>query len=367
VMKGRFDHEPDLWPLISQMYQIGQRSFEHPRGEAAEIAIIGDEESLAWMNLDGLMKVGSPYGSVLNTASIIGAPYDFYLHNDLGNPGMPDYKLYILTDLYALSETELNDLEQKVKRNNSTALWMYAPGYLNDLGKSSIERMSALVGIDMGVDNFVRDKFQWTSRRGVAAISMSERYGREIPGEEYRPPSPGSSKEVSLLALPGMRSPQVIETVNGAHPILNMLPDIISFGNQERLGPRFYVLDPAAETLGTYSEGGRVGFAVKEMDGWRSVYIGATELPSQILRAVARDAGVHEFTESDDVIYTNASYFAVRCRTTGGYRHFKLPREAYVRELYSGTEVGSNISEFVYSMEPETSYLFYCGKEPYYF
>jgi len=104
---------------------------------------------------------------------------------------------------------------------------------------------------------------------------------------------------------------------------------------------------------------------MKQNDNWTSIYAGTTQVPSDILRAVAQQAGVHMFTDSDDVLYANQSYIAVQCRTEGGNKRFRLSRRGNVRELYSDTVVGENIQEFDYPMEPETCYLFYWGRESY--
>jgi hypothetical protein len=365
VMKGRYPHEVELWPLLEKMNRIGTHSLEHPRGSVSDIAIIGDEESLAWINLDGMIKIGSPYENILTNASIIGAPYDFYLNEDIAHPDVPDYKLYIITDLFSLSDSEMSELALKVKRNGSTVLWMYAPGYLDDSGKASAERMSKLVGMQIAEESFLRDRYQRFSNQGIVGHSVAEHEGREELGNEYVTPAPASGSDVAYFVPSQLQQPLRITTGVGEQSALPGLPANIEFGSPERLGPRFHVTDPEAVSLGTFIEGGRTGFAMKQNDNWTSIYAGTTQVPSDILRAVAQQAGVHMFTDSDDVLYANQSYIAVQCRTEGGNKRFRLSRRGNVRELYSDTVVGENIQEFDYPMEPETCYLFYWGRESY--
>jgi hypothetical protein len=84
--------------------------------------------------------------------------------------------------------------------------------------------------------------------------------------------------------------------------------------------PLFYVDDNEATTLGSFVANDKTAYAVKEFDSWRSVYIGSKILPANILRTIARQAGVHIYLEdgnrlwpfrNNDIIYANKHFVSI--------------------------------------------------------
>jgi hypothetical protein len=101
---------------------------------------------------------------------------------------------------------------------------------------------------------------------------------------------------------------------NFEHPITKGLSNNTHWGTSADLGPSFEVDDPDATVLGIVVTGdGRCepGTAIKEMGDWQSLYVGAPNLPSHVLRAVARYVGVHIYSEHDDVFYANRSFVRI--------------------------------------------------------
>jgi hypothetical protein len=76
-------------------------------------------------------------------------------------------------------------------------------------------------------------------------------------------------------------------------------------------GPTFVVEDDRAAMLGTYVQGGRPGMAVREGDGWRSIYCGAPLLPAWLFRRIAMLAGVHLYTPGDAQVFHRGPLVAV--------------------------------------------------------
>ena len=150
---------------------------------------------------------------------------------------------------------------------------------------------------------------------------------------------------------------------NFEHPITHRLPTTTTWGTEMRLGPLFTVDDPDVTTLGTVViNQGRCeqGFVLKEGAQWSSVYSAAPNLPSGVLRELARYAGVHIYNESDDVMYVDRGFVAMHT-VRGGMKAIHLPKRSDVWELYSNRQVGSNCTDFYDNMEAGTTHL-YCVK-----
>jgi len=153
----------------------------------------------------------------------------------------------------------------------------------------------------------------------------------------------------------------LVHVTDFEHPITKGLRPEVSWGTNAKLAPLFHVDDPAARVLGevVYSQGNcRPGFAVKEFPGWRSVYRAAPNLPADVLRGVARNAGVHIYSEAGDVLYANRSILGVHT-VAGGRRVFRLPRRAgTVRDVFGKRTVASGVTEFEVRLEPRSSALY---------
>jgi hypothetical protein len=110
----------------------------------------------------------------------------------------------------------------------------------------------------------------------------------------------------------------------------------------------------------------RPGLGVKTFnagtaDEWHSVYSATPNIPSPVLRGVARYAGVHLYNEEGDVLYATPRFVAAHT-VKGGPRTFKLPQPAeVVYDLYNRKQLGQNTAEFCTQLPPASTALFYTG------
>jgi hypothetical protein len=244
--------------------------------------------------------------------SRLGAPYDLYLLDDLLGGGLPAYKLYVFLNAFRMTAGRREALALQLRRDGRTALWVYAPGFVDDA--PSLEAMRELTGI-----GFESGLQPWGP---FAHITRTDH---------------AITRDVS--------------------------PDLF-WGTNSALGPLFHVKDPDATVLGqvVYSLGRcRPGLAVKEFPQWRSVYSAAPNLPAPVLRGIARYAGVHLYSEAGDVLYATPDLLAVHT-AVGGRRTFRLPAKAeVVYDLYNGGVVAKRADRFETVLEPASTSLWYTG------
>jgi prepilin-type N-terminal cleavage/methylation domain-containing protein len=96
------------------------------------------------------------------------------------------------------------------------------------------------------------------------------------------------------------------------------------------------------------------------MDGWTSVYSGSIAIPAELLRAVARTANVHIYTDKDDLVYTNKNLLGISSRTAGE-KLIKLPRKQDVYDLFDKQLIGKDIDSFSVSMPADSTKLYFTG------
>jgi hypothetical protein len=281
----------------------------YDRSSASEIAVLLDDESFFYETCRYNLDIPLIFQQRLWGLPRLGAPFDVFLLDDFLAGKLPAYKLYVFLNPFRLDGARRRALSKELKRDGRTALWIYAPGFIKDL--PGLENMEELTGIRFGL------------------------------GEQPWGP--------------------LIHITDFGHPITRDLGRDTAWGTNSKLAPIFHVDDPDARVLGevVYSQGNcRPGFAAKELPAWRSVYSAAPNLPADVLRAIARWAGVHIYNDDGDVLYANRSFLGVHT-LAGGERTIRLPRRAPgVADLLAGKVIDRNTAEIRVVLEPRSTALY---------
>jgi len=151
---------------------------------------------------------------------------------------------------------------------------------------------------------------------------------------------------------------------NFCHPITENLAQDIFWGTERLISPHFHLEDNEAEILGhvIYSQGSCVpGMGVRVFPEWTSIYIASPNVPSSVLRSIARFAKVHLYNEKGDILYVSNNLLGVHT-VSGGERVFSLPKKMNrVYDIFGEREVIQNSDSFKAELEPISSALFYIG------
>jgi hypothetical protein len=223
------------------------------------------------------------------------------------------YKLYIFLNAIRLDGTRRSALKKELKRDGRVAVWIYAPGYIDDV--PSLEGMQDLTGFRFG-----KNDHPWPSHLSITEFS---------------------------------------------HPATADLSQDLFWSSDSRLGPQFYVDDPDAQVLGqsVFAQGTcKPGYTVKEFPDWTSIYIAVPNIPSSVLRGIARYTGVHLYGDRGDVLYATRDLLGVHT-VSGGKRTFRLPREvSVVYDLFEKDVVAQETDTFEVELKPASTSLYYTGK-----
>jgi hypothetical protein len=94
--------------------------------------------------------------------------------------------------------------------------------------------------------------------------------------------------------------------------------------------------------------------SVKRFNEYTSVFMTAVNLPANLWRNLARYAGAHVYSESNDVLVADSSIVALHSIQSGAKR-IRLPGTSRVRDVITGREIGSGLREIVFDLvAPET-------------
>jgi len=304
--------EPEIMAVFRRFVELGQEELSLPdRSSAAEIAVVTDAENWYYRSTRNNFDIPAWRERAWGIARL-GAPVDNILLSDLLQGRARRYKLYLFPNTFHLSAAERETLKALLRRDGIVSLWVYAPGLVSD-ETLSVAHCSDLTGI---------------------ALRLTERQW-------------GANVYIS----------------NFDHPITRALPTSTFWGTDMRLGPLFTVEDPRAVTLGTVViNQGRCepGFVVREQVDWASVYSAAPNLPPGVLREVARYAGVHIYSESEDVLYANRGYVALHT-VRAGVKTVRLPRRADVWEVFTERQVGRECTSFQDRLRAGATHLYAYG------
>ena len=280
-------HEENIMKEMALQQRVMDQVLKENTASAAEVALIYDEESMRHTAFNRSRFLGAHIRDFYDDLFHAGAPFDAYLLEDLDNPAMPDYKLYLFVNTFEFTPEKMKMIHAKLARNKAVAFWSYAPGLIHG-ERFSVENMKKLTSIAFGME------------KGPVHVSLT-------PG----------------------RISHILTRNSGKHKVYPV-------------GPFLYVKDPAALILGT--AGGKGALAVKKTPQWTSVY-SLMPLNREMLSSLYKFAGVHIYLETQDVFFANRSYLMLHTSTPGS-KTFHLKQPSDVTEVYTGKVLGRNVRSF---------------------
>ncbi|MFW6414190.1 MAG: hypothetical protein ACOCZS_02705 [Verrucomicrobiota bacterium] len=299
-----YDHDA-VREVFQKQQKIAADAYNNNPGKISEIAIVYHQDSIWSCDPETLRDI-----LWLNKVFEIprtGAPCDHIMLSDLQVKTLPRYKLYVFANCFCLDNSERELIDRTLTVSGATAVWLYAPGILRPDGDKNIDiaNTEALTGFKLDV-------------------------GKHAMEGTFRISSPGSEKTAGI-------SPQA-DLGRYNRPLMN------GFGWQEGriknvppslLDPPVFVTDPDAVELGRFVNNGQTAWAMKENGNFTSIYLGVKVLNSCVLRALARLAGVHVYSDSDDVFFASKHYLAIHA-SEEGQKYLYLPCErCNLREVYT--------------------------------
>jgi beta-galactosidase len=298
---GGYYDTPGLMDEVRLGVAAAKRIGRLPMQNTAQVALFGDVESMYYVNEQTTLARNS-LRNLRDSLMRIGAPVDFFNLEDIHHPTVDrrEYRLIVLPNAYAIDERTLRRVRQRA-RAGASILWLYAPGIIH---KNQIEpgHIAEVVGMQ------------------IAPLDPAETHARTLP-------------EHILADLPPAE-----------------------FGFDDLPGPAFHVTDPAAIPLGRWNQSGTVALACKPGEAANTFYSAAGKLCPGVLRAFARQAGVHIYLETDDPLYANSHLLGVHVPREEEVT-VRLPCDAEFEDLFTGEIVRSSQRRLRYRSDRQARLL----------
>lgn len=316
---------PEQREVIKEIGKLSTKLVNLDRKRNSEIAVIYDLNSIFYTT--EFVDFISLCRQMLQEFIYIGADFDMYTIDDIGTPEADNHKLFIFPNAISLNDEQREKIKNCLKKDGKVLLWSYAPGLINNdkVLRLSARNCSELTGMEM---NYIMDKLSPM----MNTVGSGEKY---TFGAQPRPVTTGPGR---------------------ALPEKPFIPDPV------KVFPQFYVDDPEAQTLGQYLNTGRAGYAMKKFKDWTSIYVGTYLMPSKVLRAAAKEAGVHLYLENDNMVCHNRSLLGIHTKTPGK-QIVRLPAKCDVYDIFGNKLIGKDIDSFEIPDGVGKTYLYFTGKE----
>jgi hypothetical protein len=315
---GWFDPE-GIRKTIARQVRAIRESIEWPHETVPGIAMVLDDTAVLETNGSGNFFNEAVMWEQKMGMARCGVPHNVYLLEDLSLDNFPKHRVYYFPNLFRVDAERLALLKKKVFRDGNVIVW--GPG---------------------------------------SGISDGENIGEE----------PASRLTGFRFEMIPVNYPRRILISNFDHPVTRGLAADTVIGGPLSYGP---VLLPTDGTqLGiAWVKGGfnHSGLAVKEFGkgalgngtpgprgegDYAAVFTTAVNLPANLWRNLARYAGAHVYSESNDVLVADRSIVALHSLASGEKR-ISLPGVFRVRDVVSGNEYARSARQIVFDLEaPET-------------
>ena len=249
-----------------------------------QVAVITDEDSFLYLRNSSEITTWT-VSEMRRQVNTMGCPVGHYLLADLCEGRVPEStRLYVFLNAYRVTDAQRKQIRQHIARDGKVAVWLYAPGFVRD--DASAANVSDLIGMNVT---------QLTAPMS-AVVKLPQ-----------TPPAP-------LAKLGGQ-----------------------SFGPDKQPTPMFAVTPGQAGVvgLGSYQGTQECALALKRMTGWTSVFCGGLGVSAEVLRELARMAGVHVYCETGDVISGRDGFTSIHA-TAAGEKTLIFPKATKLRDLISG-------------------------------
>lgn len=307
--RDRWYDDPQILSTFKRIQEVFEYSRKFGRNRAAEIAFLASEPSIYYMDQESLRDLLMWQRQL--EFERIGAPYDYYYVRDLAHPQMPDYKLYVFLNAVSLDDRERAMISEKIAAKGGSALWLYAAGLINPdrRPKLDLAYMEELTGFD----------FDYKQGRHYPQIVI----------ENPRHPMVAGLPRDRYFGSPDRPILGSFET-RSVGQIFKLEPSVTD--------PLFFIADTSQVAGGIFSENGLGAIGETRRAGYHSMYIGAKYVQASLIRAAAARAGVHIYSNGDDVLHSDGDFLVIHARTDGektlSFPEAVNPYEVFEKKLY---------------------------------
>ena len=312
--------DDSMHPPLHRQFDVWKESLNWQHADVPGIAMIIDDSAALETNGNGAYMNTAVMWEQKQGLARCGVPFRIYQFDDLTLDNFPRHRVFYFPNLFRVSEERLEILRNTVFRDGNVVLW--GPGS----------------GISDG-------------------STLSPKHAQRLTGFDFD--------------LIDTNVPRRIQVHDFAHPITQTLDEGAIIGDTLPYGPGLF--PKTGTSLGmAWTQQGRpyCGLAVQSLgkgarsentagaelsDGdWASVFTTAVPIPANMWRGLARFAGAHVYSQSNDVLLACSRMVAIHSIKSGP-KQIDLPQPSDVIDVISGKPHATLTTHIAFNLDaPET-------------
>ena len=269
-MYGGWVDDPQIYDAMAQEKQIYSDAYYfEDTSYDNDVAVFVDDNTYTYFTVDLTYNSNYILNSVLmmeqrENLNRMGVGYDTYTMSSLQSGKVKPHKVNIFISPYEITSSDNEKIQEYLTNSGGYAVWIYGAGYSDGTYQTNTTaNMKAVTGFDIEI------------AEGDHALQTK------------------------------------IDNVNNA--LVDGVQNTLFGTHSQFISPQFYISSTdSCSVLGHHTDGGEISLGIKEYNGYKSIYSACPGLPTDLLRNILSEAGVHVYSESNnDVIYSNSRYIAL--------------------------------------------------------
>jgi hypothetical protein len=306
--------------IIEKQARVLRQSVEWPHETVPGIAMVLDDSAVLETNGDGRFANEAIFWEQKEGLARCGVPYRVYLLEDLALESFPPHRVFYFPNLFRVDDARIALLRKKVFRDGNVVLWGPGSG-ISDGVTVGPEHAARLTGF----------QFDW----------MPANYSRRVQVRDFDHPITRGMDEGTILGGPLAYGPTLFPK-DGR----------ILGAAWTQQGRNYGGLSVKSFGKGARSE--RPEDTPRGDGDWAGVFTSAVPIPATMWRGLARFAGAHVYSDTNDIIMADASVVALHSIRSGEKR-IRLPKRFDVIDLVAEKPYGQGVSDIRFTMDaPET-------------
>ena len=313
--------------IIGRQVEVLKSSLDWQHDTVPGIAMILDDQAVLETNGTGNYLNEAVMWEQKMGIARCGVPHNIYLFEDLALDNFPKHRVFYFPDLFRVDEARLALLREKVFRDGNIVIW--GPGS----------------GIS---DGETIDSAHATRLTGFEFETINANTPRRILVTNFDHPVTSGLSAATIIGGPVAYGPVILPT-DGVH-----LGEALVKGG-------FNYTGMAIKEFGKGAAKSPAGITSRGEGDYAALFMTAVNLPAPLWRNIARYAGAHVYTESDDVLMADTTVVGLHS-VQSGTKRIALPGKYRVTDLVTGKTVGRRIDEIVFELDAPATGVFLLEK-----
>ena len=351
--------DPAMQPTIARQARVLRESVNWPHETPPGIAMVLDDRASLETNGAGHVMNEAVMWEQKIGLSRCGVPYRVYLFDDLTLPNFPDHRVVYFPNLHRVDERRMQVLRDKVFRDGRVVVWGPGSGISDGdtIGPGSASRLTGFAFTCQGV-NYQRrvqiSQFDHPITRGLKADTI---FGGATSYGPVLYPTDGVRLGLAWSKMGGDDTGLAVKSFGrGARGEQTPAPSPSREGGEcQGPGRRAAEWEPPSLSGRGQGEGcvrpqpGSGVHTCGEGD-YAAVFTTAVPLAADLWRAIARYAGAHVYTDTNDIVLADSSVVALHSLKSGP-RVLTLPGARRVTDLVTGDRVAERTEQIEFDLD----------------